>query len=166
MSPNNRFLLLLLVLALPGTAPALPEDRDAPVEIESDQADIDQAADRTIFQGHVRVTQGTFTLWADKVVVQYRNREPYEITATGTPARFRQLPEKGKAWVKGSGRRIVYRIHADDIVLSGDAELLQEKDSFRSDRIVYDRKEARLKAGAAAGGKKRVKVILHPDGRK
>ncbi|HHH39607.1 MAG TPA: lipopolysaccharide transport periplasmic protein LptA, partial [Sedimenticola sp.] len=59
MSPNKRFLLLLLVLALPGAAPALPEDRDAPVEIESDQADIDQAADRTIFQGHVRVTQGT-----------------------------------------------------------------------------------------------------------
>ncbi len=168
MLRNKRFFpsLFLLSAVIAGSAAlALPEDRDAPMEIESDQADIDQKSQRTLFTGHVQVIQGTFTLWADKVVVQYRHRKPYEITATGEPARFRQLPEKGKPWVKGSGRRIVYRIHADDVILSGKAELLQKGDSFRSDRIVYDRKKARLKAGTAAGGKKRVKVILQPDGK-
>ncbi len=160
MSSTRTIFLMLLLLAA-GGALALPEDRDAPVEIESDQADIDQGEARTIFTGHVRVTQGTFTLWADRLVVQYRNGEPYEITATGNPARFRELPEKGKDWVKGSGQRILYRFHADDVVLTGNAELQQNADSFRSDRIVYDRKTARLKAGKAVGGK-RVHVILQP----
>jgi lipopolysaccharide export system protein LptA len=50
------------------------------------------------------------------------------------------------------------------MVLSGGADLLQNRDSFRSDRIVYDRQGGRLKAGAAAGGKSRVKVIVHPKG--
>jgi lipopolysaccharide export system protein LptA len=151
-----------LLLLLPGILFALPEDRKAPVEIESDQADVDQAHERTIFTGHVHVTQGTFTLWSDKLVVQYRNKTPYEITATGNPARFRELPEKGKSWVNGSAQRIVYRFDADDVLLSGNAELQQNDDTFRSDRMIYDRKSARLKAGAAAGGKQRVRVILHP----
>ncbi len=166
MSSNDRLpllFLLLLLLLLQGTALALPEDRKAPLEVEADRAEIDQAAERTTFTGRVQVVQGSFTLWADKVVVQYRDRKPREIVATGNPARFRQLPEKDKAWVRGSGRRIVYRFDSDDIVLTGDAELLQEKDSFRSDRIVYDRRAGRLKAGAAAGGRERVKVIIHPE---
>ncbi len=160
MSSSRTIFLILLLLAA-GGAPALPEDRNAPVEIESDQADIEQGKARTVFTGHVRVTQGTFTLWADRLVVQYRNGEPYEVTATGDPARFRELPEKGKPWVKGAGRQIHYRFHGDDVVLTGNAELQQNDDRFRSDRIVYDRKTARLKAGKAAGGK-RVHVILQP----
>lgn len=155
--------LLLLALFSWSTAQALPEDKDAPVEIEADSGDLDQATNRTIYQGNVKITQGTMELLADKVVVQYKGSKPHEIIATGRPARFKQLPARGKEWIKGSGRRIVYRIHSDEVVLSGGAELLQNRDSFRSDRIVYDRKAGRLKAGAAAGGKSRVKVIVHPD---
>ncbi len=160
---NDRLLPLWLALILSGAAHALPEDRNAPVEVEADQAEIDQAADRTVFTGRVQVVQGSFTLWADEVVIQYRDGKPHEAVATGRPARFRQLPEKGKAWVKGRGRRIVYRFDQDEVTLIGDAELEQEQDRFRSDRIVYDRGAARLKAGAAAGGKARVKVIIHPE---
>ena len=156
-------LLFLFLFLLPAAAvQALPEDKDAPVEIEADSADIEQATNRTVYQGNVKITQGSMELLADKVVLQYKGSKPHEIIATGRPARFRQLPARGKEWSKGKGRKIVYRIHSDEVVLSGNAELLQADDSFRSDRIVYDRKAGRLKAGAAAGGKSRVKVIVHP----
>lgn len=157
---------LLIALLFSPQLPALPEDQDAPVEIEADSADIDQAKNRTIYQGDVKITQGSMELAADRVVIQYKGNKPHEIIATGAPARFRQLPAKDKPWIKGRGKRIVYRIHSEEVVLSGDAELTQERDSFRSDRIVYDRKAARLKAGSAAGGKERVKMVIHPERKK
>ena len=165
--PNLKASLVWLLAALLFTpnALALPEDKDAPVEIEADSADIDQNRNRTIYQGDVKITQGSMELLADKVVIQYKGNQPDQIIATGKPARFRQLPARDKAWIKGKGNRIVYRIHSEEVTLSGDAELVQENDSFRSDRIVYDRKAARLKAGAAAGGKERVKMIIHPKNR-
>jgi lipopolysaccharide export system protein LptA len=162
--PISLATLLLLTLMCWSTAQSLPGDKDAPVEIEADSGELDQATNRTIYQGNVKITQGTLELRADKVVVRYRGNRPHEIIATGRPARFKQLPARDKEWIKGSGRRIVYRIHSDEMVLSGGAELLQNRDSFRSDRIVYDRQAGRLKAGAAAGGKSRVKVIVHPKG--
>ncbi len=158
----RRFLLLALILLVPSLARALPEDRLAPVEIEADSAEIDQAHQLTRYRGHVKITQGSMELEADEVVVEYQGHEAKTITATGQPARFRQLPAKGKDWVRGQARRIVYRIDSDLVELTGQAKLTQNRDSFRSDRILYDRKAARLKAGSAAGGKQRVKVILHP----
>ena len=158
--PLSLFLPLLLLCTT--TVQALPEDKDAPVEIEADSGELDQASNRTIYRGNVKITQGSMELLADKVVIRYQGSKPHEIIATGRPARFRQLPARNKEWIKGKGRKIVYRIHSDEVVLSGKAELLQAQDSFRSDRIVYDRRAGRLKAGAAAGGKSRVKVIVHP----
>jgi len=162
MTPIDRFLLLLLLLFAATGAWALPQDKDAPVQIEADSGELDQAKNRTIYKGNVHITQGTMELWADQVIVQYKGTRPWEITATGRPARFKQLPEKGKAWIEGQGNRILYRIHSDELLLTGNAELKQQQDRFRSDRIVYDRRAGRLKAGSAAGGKQRVKVTIHP----
>ena len=43
-----------------------------------------------------------------------------------------------------------------------EAELRQGRDSFRSDRIVYDRVRSVVKAGAAAQGKQRVRISIQP----
>ncbi|WP_456373242.1 lipopolysaccharide transport periplasmic protein LptA [Thiolapillus sp.] len=163
MLHNNRHLLLILLLALSPTLMALPADKDAPVEIEADSADIDGKTNTTTYRGKVRIRQGSMELRADKVVIEFRGRKPDTLTATGRPARFRQLPAKGKGWVTGQGKTIVYRINSEELVLTDDAVLTQNEDSFRSDRIVYDRVKARLKAGAAAEGSERVKVIIHPQ---
>ncbi|BAO43381.1 lipopolysaccharide transport periplasmic protein LptA [Thiolapillus brandeum] len=163
MLHNNRYLLLALLLAFASAALALPSDKDAPVEIEADSADIDGATNTTTYRGKVRISQGSMELKADKVVITFKGRKPHILTATGTPAKFRQKPEQDKGWVTGQGRTIVYRINSEELVLTGNAVLTQNDDSFRSDRIVYDRVKARLKAGAAAQGSERVKVIIHPQ---
>ena len=167
MSLSKCCTLSFLILTLLATAPvalALPSDKDAPVEIEADSADIDQKTATTTYRGKVKIRQGSMQLRADKVVITFRNRKPGKLTATGKPASFKQRPEKNKPWVTGQGRRIVYDINSEELTLTGDAVLTQNNDSFRSDRIVYDRVKARLKAGAAAKGSERVKVIIHPAG--
>jgi lipopolysaccharide export system protein LptA len=146
-----------------GNALALPGDKDAPVEIEADSADINQRTSTTTYRGNVLIRQGSMQLRADKVVIGYKDRKPSQLTATGNPASFKQRPEKNKPWVTGEGKRIVYDINSEELTLTDNAVLTQNNDSFRSDRIVYDRVKARLKAGAAAKGSERVRVIIHPQ---
>ena len=74
-----------------------------------------------------------------------------------------QLADGEPEPVRGKGRTILYLIHSEELVLMDDAELEQSGDSFTSDRIIYDRVKARLKAGAAAKGSERVRVTIHPD---
>ena len=156
-------LMLVLLLVTPAITLALPSDKDAPVEVEADSADIDQANHTTTYRGNVKIQQGSLQLRAGKVVITYKNRKPGKLIATGKPATFRQRPEKDKPWVTGQGQRIVYDFNSEELTLNGDAVLTQNNDSFRSDRIVYDRVKAQLKAGAAAKGSERVKVIIHPQ---
>lgn len=157
------FSALVFLAAATSTVLALPSDKDAPVEIEADSSDIDLTTHTTTYRGKVRIQQGSMQLLADKVVISYKGRKPDKLTATGGPATFRQRPEKNKPWVTGQGSRIVYNINSEELTLDGDAVLTQNNDSFRSDRIVYDRVKAQLKAGAAAKGSERVKVIIHPQ---
>ena len=41
--------------------------------------------------------------------------------------------------------------------------VFQGTDTFRSDRIVYDRLNARVKAGTSAQGKERVRIHITPQ---
>ena len=42
----------------------------------------------------------------------------------------------------------------------GDSVLFQGKDSFKSDRITYDRTKSLVRAGASAKGKQRVRISI------
>lgn len=141
---------------------ALPGDKDQPVEIEADSVDIREGAGISVYQGQVVLTQGSIRLKADKVTVYQRNKQPAKVVAEGRPVRFRQQENtKQRGYVTGLARRAEYQLSSEELVLIGDAELTQGKDSFKSDRIVYDRVKARLKAGAAAQGKQRVKITIN-----
>jgi lipopolysaccharide export system protein LptA len=145
-----------------GAATALSSDRSKPIDIAADSVDINEAKGQSTYSGHVEINQGSIRLQADKVVVDHRPGQPRRITATGAPARFRQLPDNSKEYVTGSARHIEYGLDSEELLMKGDASLKQGKDSFTSDRIVYDRVRSVVKAGAAAQGKERVKVTIQP----
>lgn len=152
-------LSLALVFCL-GTATALPNDKDQPVEIEADSVDINESEGTSVYQGSVEIKQGSIRLKADKVTVIQRGKKPSRFLAEGRPVQFRQLESEQNGYVTGRARRAEYQLSSEELFLIGDAVLTQGKDSFKSDRIVYDRVRARLKAGAAAKGKQRVKITI------
>jgi lipopolysaccharide export system protein LptA len=157
--------LLALGLALvlwSSWAAALSSDRQQPIDIAADSVDINEAKGQSTYSGHVEINQGSIRLLADQVVVEHRPGQPRRIKASGNPAKFRQLPDDSKAYITGSARRIEYGLDSEELLLMGNASLKQGKDSFSSDRIVYDRERAVVKAGAAAQGKERVKVTIQP----
>ena len=58
-----------------------------------------------------------------------------------------------------------YRFDSEELLLTGDAVVLQGKDTFKSDRITYDRVRSVVKGGAAAKGKERVRITVDPKAR-
>ena len=159
-------LALALLWSWSAPAPALPDDQDKPIQIEADGVEIDDGRQMSIYSGNVEVQQGSMRLWADQVTVNHQeSRQPSRIVATGSPARYRQLIEKGGNEVKARARRLEYDASSEELVLIGDAELNQGKDSFKSDRILYDRAKAVVKGGASAQGKQRVRISIDPTGR-
>lgn len=161
----RRTLLPLLLLLWAPLAGALSSDKDQPIDIVADSVDINEATGTSTYTGNVEINQGTIRLRADRVVVEHRPGQPHKIDATGEPARFRQLPDNSDRYVEGRAERVEYRLDSEELVLSGNAELTQGQDRFNSDRIVYDRVRAVVKAGAAAQGKERVRVTIQPGAR-
>jgi lipopolysaccharide export system protein LptA len=152
---------LLLTLA---TAPvvALESDKEQPIAVEADSVEIDEGKQVSTYLGSVVIVQGSMRLEADRVLVHYWKSKPQRVEAFGKPVHFQQLPEPGKALVKGEGDKLDYFVTSEEVVLSDHAVLRQDKDSFASDRIVYDRVKGKLKAGAAAKGKERVRIQIQP----
>ena len=161
-----RNALLALVMCLgPGSAWALSSDKDQPVLVEADSADIDDAKNISVYSGNVEIQQGSLRILADKVTVYHEERTPQRIVAEGQPVKYRQLLDGQEQEVKARALRMEYDVDGDELLLIEQAELRQGRDSFRSDRIVYDRKQAVVKAGASAKGQDRVRVIFNPSDR-
>lgn len=149
-------MLLLLLVALP--ALALESDREQPIELAADSVDIDESKGVSVYKGDVDLRQGSIRVRADVVTVQQNGRKPAKIIAEGRPVKFEQQSNKGP--VKGEAQRVEYEVDSENLLLAGDAVLIQGKDSMRSDRIVYDRVRSVVKAGAAAKGKQRVRISI------
>lgn len=157
----KRYLFLLLVILCTPLA-ALESDRRQPIELSADSVDLDEGKGTSTYRGDVDLRQGTMRVLADVITVHQRGRKPYKIVAEGRPVKFRQQTERGP--VRGEARRVEYEVDSEDLVLIGDAVLVQNNDSMRSDRITYDRQRAVVKAGAAAQGKQRVRISIEsPD---
>lgn len=161
--------LLSVLLLLSVGVSALPGDQNQPIDIEADGVEIDDGRNISVYIGSVEIQQGSMRLWADKVTVHHAaSRQPNRIVAIGKPARYRQQVEKGGKEVKAKANRIEYDASSEEILLLEQAVLSQGKDSFRSDRILYDRNKAVVRAGksVAKGGdgkRQRVKITFDPS---
>ena len=170
-SPGPQTVAVRLLAALLGmtlwfavtAALALETDRQQPIELAADSVDIDEAKGISIYKGDVDLRQGSIHLRADIVTVHQSAGQTSKIVAEGRPVKFQQQSAKGP--VKGEARRVEYEVGSENLVLAGDAVLIQGKDTMRSDRIVYDRVRSVVKAGAAAQGKQRVRISIEAPGK-
>lgn len=154
----------LALVLVSGALSALESDRRQPIELAADSVDIDESKGVSVYKGDVDLRQGTIRLWADIVTVHQRDRKPTKIVAKGRPVKFKQQSAKGP--VNGEALRVDYEVGSENLSLTGNAVLVQGKDTMRSDRIVYDRVHSVVKAGAAAKGKQRVRISIEAPGQK
>jgi len=158
--------LILLLFASPFPSAGAEGDQDRPLYLESDSAELDEANAISHYKGNVFVKQGSMEIEADEMTVHhYPDRRPKRIIAVGKPAKYRQDVEGEKEKVEAEALRMEYEVEVDEITLIDQALVYQGKDTFRSDRIVYDRANDRVKAGASVQGKERVKILINPSKR-
>ncbi len=158
----RALLVAVLLLSMPVSSNAqgaqvafggLKQDTSLPVEITSDQLQVNQADGTAVFTGNVVIGQGEMRLTADRVRVEYttENRD-----STGRISRL--LANGNVLLVNGAeaaeADAAVYTIDDGMVVMTGNVLLTQGQNALSSERMDID-----LKTGTAIM-KGRVKSIL------
>jgi lipopolysaccharide export system protein LptA len=122
-----------------GFAQAEKADRTKPMVVEADQpGTLDLQSQVVVFNGNVRITQGTLSLRAESVEVRESRdgqRSATAVGASGKPASYRQKRDDLDEWVEGSADRIEYDTRSDTLKLSGNASVRRLRGSTVADEI-------------------------------
>lgn len=168
-------LAALLGLALPFCATALQSDTGQPIEIEADLMTLDEQSGVSVYRGNVKLVQGSIRVTAEELVLYMKNGRLQSMEILGgkdAPAVFRQLTDAGEEAL-GQARRIEYSAEDSQMVLLGQAELLQGNNHIRSARIDYNTQRNSFTAGRESQAaqpnqntgqpEERVQIIITPQ---
>lgn len=129
----------LLLFGLPLSAWALPSDREEPINIEADHAQMDDAAGVAQYKGDAILTQGTLRIEGDIITFYYdENKELKKAVAEGKLATYKQVHKPGEAPVRAKALRMDYMAADEKIFLIGQGYVWQNGDEFKGNRIEYD----------------------------
>ncbi len=156
----NRCALLALSLIPPGSW-ALSTDREQPMLIEADRAELDDTKGVSIYRGNVRVTQGTLLLTGELMTVYNKGNDVEKVIMEGKPATYKQRPDNKDRDVRARAQHMEYFTSPEKIVLTGQAEVDQAGDVLRSERIVYDVPTDKVHAGTDQPNE-RVHITIQP----
>lgn len=166
---RRAVLCLALGLAAASGAQAERADRSKPVNLEANRITVDDARKLHVFEGNVRLVQGTLLILADKLVVSQDAEGFQKGIAYGAPARFRQKREGVDDYVEGEAERIEYDARTERAEFFGKARVKSGGDEVRGGYIGYDAIGERYLATAAgadgkpaADGEGRVRAVIQP----
>lgn len=163
---RNKRSLLGILLLLPALAMALPSDREQPIQIESDSADIDNRQGVSVYRGDVVMTQGSTRITGDVITVYTENQEVRKIVAEGFSKRayYEEEQPDAQGTLQAWGHTIDYKVMDEKIHLIRQAQLVQKGDSFKGERIDYDLKQQKVNAKGQENqkGDGRVQMVIQP----
>jgi len=170
-----NLLLIFILSLLSANVQALSTDKDKPIEIEADSAELDNKKGVTIYYGNVIVTQGSIRMTGNKMTVYFTDGNLDTVIMTGKPATYKQLPDDSKIYDEAEALTMEYHELKSLIILKENAIVKQEGLQFSGKRIEYDTVSSRVKAEGgikqrqngdgteATGGKReRVKITIKP----
>lgn len=164
MAAANRYLPvgLLLICLLPLTARGLDSDREQPINIEADQGSLNDKTGFSVYEGNVKLQQGTLIFTGDRMTVQLADKKLDTIILSGNPATYVQRPEGKDVDQHAEAGRIEYYAIDERVILLDKARIWESgADEFRSDRIVFNLKSDTVNAGGG-GDSGRVHITLQP----
>lgn len=170
----HRNFFVALLLLLPTLSWALTTDREQPIEIEADHAQLDNQQGVTQYKGEAVLTQGTLRIEGDTITFYYdENQQLSKAIAEGNLATYRQIHEEGEEPVRARALRMEYHAKAQKIYLIGKGHVWRTGDTFSGSRIEYDiaknivnANSAPVKVDGKTRKKERVHIIIQPPGSK
>ena len=165
--------VFVLLSCLLGSLTAFPlsTDKDQPIEVEADEAELDDMNDVSIYRGNVIVRQGSIHMTGDVMTVYSKGGDELDyIIIEGDPATYRQLPDNSNVHDQAKAIRMEYHENKNLVVLIRDAWVKQDTSTLAGDRIEYNTELSRVKAWSQPAGeasaeapaaeKSRVKLII------
>ena len=170
---QNKYLIILSLL-LPSLSWALDSDREKPIEIEADHAQLDEQQGITQYKGKVILTQGTLRIQGDIITFYYdENNQLEKAIAQGKLATYQQIQQQGEAPTKARALQMEYHARTQKIYLTGKGHIQQHGDIFSGEYIEYDINKNIINAhsksknsDSANLGSERVHLIIQPPGSK
>ena len=145
---------------------SLESDADQPVHIDSNTASYNDKTGTSVYTGNVVTTQGSFRIKSDKLIVYVKNGAVDKMIFTGKPAKFRQLPGKGKEPIRGQGLTGEYYPNKNKLILIEEAVVFQGTSRSASRLMVYDSKNSLIQAGEKTSDSKRVHSVFNAKPKK
>ena len=139
--------LVIGLLCLLGSLAAFPlsTDKDQPIEVEADEAELDDLNNVSIYRGNVVVRQGSIHMTGDVMTVYSKGGDELDhIIIEGNPATYKQLPDNSKVHDQAKALRMEYYELKNLVVLIRDAWVKQ-------DTLDPDRGKDRVQYGAESG---------------
>ena len=162
------FLLSLSAALGSASAWALPTDRDQPIHIQSDDAQLDDKQGVATYKGNVIITQGSMKITGNTVTITRNATGDVDVfTAVGNLAYYEQKPAVDKPIVQAYGVTIQYFAAQDRIVLIDTAKVINDGNTSEGEKIVYDTVRQVVNAGRANGSKittprPRIDMVIQP----
>lgn len=153
----------LALLALLTWAPlwALDADRDQPIEVEADSLEVRDQENISIYQGNVKLKQGSLEISSDRLVIHFNdNSDLVLMEMTGNPARLRQLDNEQQE-MRGQARQINYLESESLLELIEEARFTHAGDTIESTLIRINTEDNNIQAGSSDADE-RVKMLIQP----
>lgn len=165
-------LFIVLIAFLPSLSWALPSDRDQPIEIEADHAQMDDSEGITQYKGKAILTQGTLRIEGDIITFYYdENKQLSKAVAQGNLATYKQVQKLGDEPVRARALQMEYHAKSQKIYLLGKGHVWQSGDEFTGNKIEYDINKNAVNANSSpveVNGEihkaERVHIIIQPPG--
>jgi lipopolysaccharide export system protein LptA len=116
-----------------------PDDTQ-PLTINSDSFHFDNQTGIATYTGNVLATQGSRRLTGDRLEVHRdeKTQKMSEIIVHGNPARYEGLTDPDKPLLHAQAKLITYKITTQFLTLQNDAQVEQQGNIYRADKIEYD----------------------------
>lgn len=158
------FFILTLLSAISFSAFALEEDSKEKMYIVSDKSSYNYKSGVKVFEGHVKVDQGTTHLTADKLVTKNdKENKLQEAIAYGLEglAHYWTLPKLGDKQIDANAKIIkVYPIDSN-VILEQQVLVTQGENSFQGQLIIYNRNDQTITVPESKEG--RAVVVFNPE---
>ena len=151
--------LLLLQIFLYANAFARPDDRDKPIHITADTAELNDKTGISIYRGTVKMVQGTTILTGDVITIYSPDKKVNKVVSIGELATYQETTTDGHI-VYAEAEEMVYNRIESKIELFRQAKVTQLDNVFRSEHIIYYIEEELIDAGTPTD---RVNITILPD---
>ncbi len=154
---------LLLFLFFSVKSFALQADSKEIIHILADSSLVDYKSGINVYEGNVKVDQGTTYLTAERVVTKNNAKHKIEeAIAYGSKrlAEYTTIPKEGDKLLRAQAKVIKFYPQKTTLILEGDVKVTQGENSFNGAVIIYNTKDQIISAPASKGG--RSKIIIDP----